>query len=151
MINLQPIGHVTGGRAEAFDDNWGAERAVIRLAGFGPEALAGLEDFSHLEVVFYFHQVRPEKIERGARRPRNNPEWPLTGVFAQRGKNRPNQLGVSRCQLIAVDGTDIHVAGLDAIDGTPVLDIKPYLAEFAPQGGPVVQPDWATELMREYY
>jgi tRNA (Thr-GGU) A37 N-methylase len=65
---------------------------------YGQDALFGLQDFSHVEVVFYFHRVPEEKIETGARHPRGNPDWPLVGIFAQRGKNRPNRLGVSRCK-----------------------------------------------------
>ncbi|MFC0598814.1 SAM-dependent methyltransferase [Streptomyces palmae] len=147
-----PVGRVVGGRAEVRDDDWGKEVAVIRLdaARFEADALAGLDAFSHLEVVYHFDRVPVEKIETGARHPRGNTEWPLVGIFAQRGKNRPNRLGVSRCRLIRVEGLDVHVAGLDAVDGTPVLDIKPYLAEFGPQG-PTAQPAWATELMRDYY
>jgi tRNA (adenine37-N6)-methyltransferase len=149
---MQPVGHVAGGRAEAYDDHWGPERASIRLdaSRFTPDALLGLDEFSHLEVVFVFDRVAEDKIEYGARRPRNNPDWPLAGVFAQRGKNRPNRIGVSRCELIAVDGLDVHVAGLDAIDGTPVLDIKPYLAEFGPRGT-VRQASWSAALMADYY
>ncbi|KUJ69596.1 tRNA-Thr(GGU) m(6)t(6)A37 methyltransferase TsaA [Streptomyces albus subsp. albus] len=148
----QPVGRVVGGRAEVRDDDWGKESAVIRLdaARFGADALAGLDAFSHLEVVYHFDRVPVDKIETGARHPRGNTEWPRVGIFAQRGKNRPNRLGVSRCRLIGVDGLDIRVAGLDAVDGTPVLDIKPYMAEFGPQG-PTAQPDWATEIMRDYY
>lgn len=151
-VTLHPIGTVIGGRAEPLDDHWSAERALIRLdaARFTEQALAGLDAFSHLEVVFLFHRVDPAAVQTAARRPRGNPDWPEVGIFAQRGKNRPNRLGVSRCRLEKLDGLDVHVAGLDAIDGTPVLDIKPYLAEFGPRG-PVVQPRWATELMRDYY
>ncbi|MEQ4726168.1 SAM-dependent methyltransferase [Nonomuraea sp. B19D2] len=151
-ITLEPIGSVVGGRIEAFDDDWNTEQAVIRLDGtrFGPDALAGLDAFSHLEVVFQFHLVDPSSVTTSARRPRGNPDWPKAGIFAQRGKNRPNLLGISRCRLLAVDGLDIHVRGLDAIDGSPVLDVKPYMDEFGPQG-PTVQPEWATELMRAYY
>ncbi|MGW5344541.1 SAM-dependent methyltransferase [Streptomyces sp. HUAS TT3] len=151
-MESEPVGVVVGGRAEVADDDWGRERAAIRLhAGrFGPEALYGLDSFSHVEVVYHFDRVPPEKVETGARRPRGNPDWPLVGVFAQRGKNRPNRLGVSRCRLVCVDGLDVHVEGLDAVDGTPVLDLKPYMAEFGPRGG-VTQPEWATELMRDYY
>jgi tRNA-Thr(GGU) m(6)t(6)A37 methyltransferase TsaA len=149
---LTPIGTVVGGRADAVDDAWAAERAVIRLdAGrYTPEALAGLADFSHLEVVFLFHLVDPAKVQTAARHPRGNPDWPLVGIFAQRGKNRPNRIGVSRCAVEKVDGLDVHVSGLDAIDGTPVLDIKPYMTEFAPVGE-TRQPEWATELMKNYY
>ncbi|MEV4166714.1 SAM-dependent methyltransferase [Nonomuraea dietziae] len=151
-ITLEPVGTVVGGRVEALDDDWNTEQAVIRLDGtrFGPESLAGLDAFSHLEVVFQFHRVEPASINTSARRPRGNPDWPKVGIFAQRGRNRPNLLGVSRCRLLAVDGLDIHVRGLDAIDASPVLDVKPYMAEFGPQGE-TVQPEWATELMRAYY
>ncbi|MQY10226.1 tRNA (adenine(37)-N6)-methyltransferase [Streptomyces sp. RB5] len=149
-MELEPVGLVVGGRPDPYDDDWGVERAVIRLTGYGPEALAGLDEFSHLEVVFAFHLVDPDDIHTGARRPRGNPDWPAVGIFAQRGKNRPNRLGVSRCRLLGVDGVEVHVAGLDAIDGTPVLDIKPYMAEFGVLDE-VRQPKWATELMRGYY
>ncbi|MFJ3643915.1 SAM-dependent methyltransferase [Streptomyces sp. NPDC090108] len=148
----RPVGRVAGGREEIRDDDWGKVPAVIRLDGtrYTPEALAGLDAFSHLEVVYHFDQVPVAKIETGARHPRGNTDWPLVGIFAQRGKNRPNRIGVSRCRLIGVDGLDIRVEGLDAVDGTPVLDIKPYMDEFGPQG-PTSQPAWATELMRHYY
>jgi tRNA (adenine37-N6)-methyltransferase len=72
------------------------------------------------------------------------------GHFRAASQEPPNRLGVSRCQLLAVDSLDVRVRGLDAIDGSPVLDLKPYMAEFGPQGE-VVQPDWATELMRNHY
>ncbi|MEV8531598.1 SAM-dependent methyltransferase [Streptomyces sp. NPDC051211] len=152
LVECEPVGTVVGGRAEVADDDWGAETAVIRLDAdrFGPDALYGLEDFSHVEVVFHFDRVPVERIESGARRPRGNPDWPLVGIFAQRGKNRPNRLGVSRCRVLKVDGLDVHVEGLDAVDGTPVLDLKPYLEEFGPRG-PRRQPEWATALMRDYY
>ncbi|WP_239170733.1 SAM-dependent methyltransferase [Actinoplanes xinjiangensis] len=146
------MAQVLGGREEVVDDAWDAVTAVIRLDGtqFEPQALAGLDAFSHLEVVFHFDRVPLEKIETGARHPRGNTDWPLVGIFAQRGKNRPNRLGVSRCRLHRVDGLDLHVSGLDAVAGTPVLDIKPYMAEFGPRGD-VHQPAWSTEIMRDYY
>ncbi|GAA3074248.1 SAM-dependent methyltransferase [Streptomyces goshikiensis] len=125
---------------------------MIRLdeRRFGPEALFGLADFSHVEIVYHFDRVPEEKVETGARHPRGNPDWPLVGIFAQRGKNRPNRLGVSRCRVLKVDGLDVHVVGLDAVEGTPVLDIKPYMTEFGPRGE-LRQPEWATTLMRDYY
>jgi tRNA-Thr(GGU) m(6)t(6)A37 methyltransferase TsaA len=148
---LAPVAYVRGGRVAATDDHWGQERCVLQLdSRFGPESLAGLDAFSHLEVEYVFDRVPESKIETGARHPRERSDWPLVGIFAQRGKARPNRLGVSRCKLMRVEGTQLHVAGLDAIDGTPVLDIKPYMHEFGPQGE-VTQPPWSTELMREYY
>ncbi|MFH8260644.1 SAM-dependent methyltransferase [Streptomyces roseolus] len=150
-IVSEPVGRVVGGRAEVLDDEWGGVAAVIRLdQRFGADALAGLDAFSHVEVVYHFDRVPAEKVETGARHPRGNTDWPLVGIFAQRGKNRPNRLGVSRCRLLRVDGREVHVEGLDAVDGTPVLDIKPYMAEFGPRGT-TTQPAWATETMRDYY
>ncbi|MGW0556047.1 SAM-dependent methyltransferase [Streptomyces sp. NPDC002926] len=152
LVECRAIGRVVGGRDAVEDDDWGLESAVIRLDStqFGPEALFGLEQFSHLEIVYHFDRVAPEKIQTGARHPRGNSDWPLVGIFAQRGKNRPNRLGVSRCRLVKVDGLEVSVTGLDAVDGTPVIDIKPYMAEFGPIGE-TVQPQWSVELMRDYY
>lgn len=149
---LTPIGHVRGGRTAAVDDDWGKERAVIELdpRQFGPDALAGLSEFSHAEVIFLFHRVAPERIETGARHPRNRRDWPLVGIFAQRGKNRPNRIGLTACRIVGVEDTRLHVAGLDAIDGTPVLDIKPLMREFQPRGERR-QPAWASELMQGYW
>lgn len=150
-FDMQPIAHVRGGRAEAVDDDWDRETAVIELApDFGAEALAGLDGFSHVEIVFVFDRVPSEKVERGARHPRGRNDWPLVGIFAQRGKNRPNRIGVTVCRIERVEGTRLHVRGLDAIDGTPVIDIKPVLAEFLPRGE-MRQPEWASELMRGYW
>jgi len=152
MIALEPIGHVRGGRADAVDDDWGQSRARIELdpARFGPEALAGLADFSHVEVIFVFDRVPDEKIETGARRPRGRPDWPLVGIFAQRGKNRPNRLGLCTCRIVAVDGLAVEVEGLDAIDGTPVVDLKPAMRGFLPRGE-ITEPAWAAELMKDYW
>lgn len=149
---IEAVGHVRGGRAEAIDDDWGLSRARIELdpARFGPEVLFGLADFSHAEIVFVFDRVEAAKINTSARRPRNNPDWPLVGIFAQRGKTRPNRLGVTVCRIVAVDGLTIDVEGLDAIDGTPVVDIKPVLKGFLPRGE-VREPAWATELMEGYW
>ena len=152
MITLTPVGWVRGGRAAAEDDAWDAERARIELdaARFGPDALLGLDSFSHAEIVFHFDRLPEDQISTGARRPRGNPDWPLTGIFAQRGRNRPNRLGVSVCCVLRIDGTVLHVQGLDAIDGTPVLDIKPVMSGFQPRG-PVREPDWARAIMENYW
>jgi tRNA-Thr(GGU) m(6)t(6)A37 methyltransferase TsaA len=151
-VALEPIGVVRGGRAEPFDDDWDAveARIVLDAARFAPSALAGLDAFSHVEVVYVFHLVGDDEIETRARRPRENPDWPEIGIFAQRGKSRPNRLGVTRCALLSVDGLEVRVRGLDAIDGTPVLDLKPHMREFDARGE-VRQPDWSHELMRGYW
>jgi tRNA-Thr(GGU) m(6)t(6)A37 methyltransferase TsaA len=151
MVPVEAVGQVEALRQFAEDDNWGGEQACIRLAaGFTPDALQGLAEFSHVEVLFLFHQVEPSKIVTGARHPRNNTAWPAVGIFAQRGKNRPNRIGSTVCRLVRVEGTTLFVAELDAIDGTPVLDIKPVMAEFLPREE-VRQPRWSHEIMREYW
>jgi tRNA-Thr(GGU) m(6)t(6)A37 methyltransferase TsaA len=148
---MSAIGVVKNIRREAEDDHWGSVVSVIELdAAFGEEAFFQIESFSHAEVFFAFHLVPVEKIESGARHPRNNTAWPKVGIFAQRGKNRPNRLGATICKVIKREGRQLFVQGLDAIDGTPVLDIKPVMKEFLPRVK-VTQPDWATELMKNYW
>ena len=123
-----PVGQVRGGRIQPVDDSWDAEEAVIELdSRFEPQALAGLNGFSHIEVIFHFDRVPETEINTAARHPRDRADWPLVGIFAQRGKGRPNRIGVSVCRLLSVDGLELKVRGLDTIDGTPVLDIKPVM------------------------
>jgi tRNA-Thr(GGU) m(6)t(6)A37 methyltransferase TsaA len=148
---VRRIGTVSSSRTEALDDDWGGITATIALdPPFDERSLAGLDRFSHVEVVFVFDRVPPEGVHHHARRPRGNPAWPEVGIFAQRAKDRPNRLGLCTCELVAVEGASMVVRGLDAIDGTPVLDVKPYMTEFAPRG-PVRQPTWSHELMAGYW
>jgi len=151
MYMVQPIGFVRSERREVRDDFWGGVESIIELAPDLPtESLDGLDEFSHAEIIFLFHQVSPDAIVSSARHPRNNPAWPRVGVFAQRGKRRPNRLGATIVRILERNGQRLRVAGLDAVDGTPVLDIKPVLVEYLP-AEPVRQPAWSHELMRDYW
>lgn len=151
MITLRPIATVHNSRMEASDDHWGDVISEITLDETLPaEALDGVETFSHLEIIYHFHLVAEESVVVGARHPRDNPSWPRMGIFAQRGKNRPNRLGATIVRLLGRAGRTLVVQGLDAVEGTPVLDIKPVMVEFLPRE-PVTQPDWVTELMRGYW
>ncbi|MFC8147366.1 SAM-dependent methyltransferase [Streptomyces paradoxus] len=123
-------------------------RIKLDPAVFDPSATSGLDDYSHIEVIFAFHLAQRTCI--ATQHPRGNTDWPRTGILAQRAPNRPNHLGVSVCTLTAVDGLTLTVHGLDAIDESPVLDVKPYLPEFAPRGA-VRGPAWSSELMRNYF
>jgi len=150
-FEVEAIGRVEGARVEAEDDDWGGQESSIALdARFAAEALQGIEDFSHVEVIFVFDRVDPAKVVTGARHPRNNPEWPAVGIFAQRGKNRPNRIGSTICRVLRREGTRLRVAELDAIEGTPVLDLKPVMREFLPRED-VRQPRWSHELMARYW
>lgn len=151
MIQLVPIGFVRNARDQLVDDDWDSVPARIELADELPaEALDGLETFSHVEVIYHFHRVPADDVERGARHPRGNTNWPRVGILAQRAKNRPNRLGATIVEIMAREGRVLIVAGLDAVDGTPVLDIKPVMVEFLPRS-PVRQPAWSHELMSHYW
>jgi tRNA (adenine37-N6)-methyltransferase len=151
MITLSPIATVKNSRRIVEDDHWDGIDSIIELdSSFTREALFQIENFSHAEIIYYFHLVEENKIETGARHPRNNKDWPKVGIFAQRGKNRPNRLGATIVKIIKREGNQLFVQGLDAIDGTPVLDIKPVMKEFLPREE-IDQPEWATELMKNYW
>lgn len=153
MIEIQPIGVVRSSVDDpSRDENWGGLVSVIDLdpGVLGSRATAGLAEFSHIVVVFHFHKVAEDQVESGTRHPRGRTDWPEVGILAQRAKRRPNRLGVTTCRLLKVDGLRLRVLDLDAIEGTPVVNVKPYMIEFGPHGE-VRQPQWATELMSTYY
>ena len=151
MITLTPIAFVKNTRTEIEDDNWGNVTSIIELdSKFDEEALAEIESFSHAEIIFYFHLVDENKIETKSRHPRNNKSLPKVGIFAQRGKNRPNRIGSTMVKIMKRVGNQLYVQGLDAIDGTPILDIKPVMQEFLPRQK-INQPTWASELMKNYW
>lgn len=150
-FELVPIAFVRGARREVEDDFWGGAESRLELTDAVEEsALDGVDTFSHVEVLFVFDRVEDAKIVRGARHPRNNPAWPLTGILAQRAKNRPNRLGSTICRVVRRAGRTLWVRELDALEGTPVVDVKPVLRELLPREQ-VRQPAWASELMREYW
>jgi len=150
-IKLKPIGFVFNQRKEVIDDDWGAIVSEIKLADdIILEALNGIEEFSHLEIIFYMNRVKDEKAIAQFRHPRNDKNLPKLGTYAQRNKNRPNKLGLTTVELIERKGKSIFVKNLDAIDGTPILDIKPVMVEFQSKGN-IVQPNWTNEIMKDYW
>ena len=153
QIILEPIGRVVSPVREGRDENWGTVIAEIHLdnSRFEAACLSGLEEFSHVEVVFVFDQLPESEIERTVRHPRENPRWPKVGIFAQRGRKRPNRLGSTICELVSVEGLIVRVRGLDAFDGSPVVDLKPVMREFLPESGSIRQPQWSRELMSTYF
>ena len=150
-IHISPIAMVFNTRLTPIDDAWGGLVSEIRLDPTLPEeSLAGLDSFSHAEIIFQFHLVEENDIVTGARRPRENPHWPEVGIFAQRGRLRPNRLGLTVVRILRREGRSLFVEGLDALNGTPVLDIKPVMQEFLPRGR-LRQPDWSHEIMKAYW
>jgi tRNA (adenine37-N6)-methyltransferase len=99
------------------------------LPEYGP-ALKGLQEFSHLWVFYWFHgNDHPEDRRILQVHPRRDPANPLTGVFACRAPVRPNLIGFTACRIIKVEGNIVEVADLDARDGSPILDLKPYIPD----------------------
>ncbi|MGW0538036.1 TrmO family methyltransferase domain-containing protein [Streptomyces sp. NPDC003032] len=150
-IELPVIAHVVGGHTGRRDDYKGGVTSIIRLVPSIPtSALQGIEEFSHLEVIWRCHLGSDQDIELEPRSPRDNPAWPATGGLVHRNHRRPARIATSYPRLLGVEGRDLHVVDLDADDGTPVLDLAPVFKEMLPRG-PVVQPAWPTEMLRSYW
>ena len=146
---MKPVGFVSNNRKDPIDDNWSAIESIIELDHDLPEScFEGIEQFSHLEIIYYFN--KSEKTFIGSEHPRENKNFPKVGIFAQRKKDRPNHIGVTIVKLIQHNGRKLIVQNLDAIEGTPVLDIKPVFSEFLPKEE-IVQPDWVKALMKNYW
>jgi tRNA-Thr(GGU) m(6)t(6)A37 methyltransferase TsaA len=151
MYSIEPIGFVKNNRKKPDDDFWGDVVSEITISDkISEESLLGIEDFSHLEIIFYFHMADLAKISISASHPRDNKDFPRVGIFAQRKKARPNLLGSTIVKLISSKGNKLKVSGLDAVDGTPVIDIKPVVREFLPNEE-IRQPEWETDLMKNYW
>ncbi|MCK1998916.1 SAM-dependent methyltransferase [Psychrobacillus psychrodurans] len=151
QYSIKPIAFVNNTRKDILDDNWGSVISTIELErNINEASLKGINEFSHLEIIYLFNKVSDDKIQYEARHPRNNKDYPEVGIFAQRGKNRPNKLGVTIVELIEQKQRILIVKGLDALDGTPIIDIKPVMKEFLPKDE-VRQPEWSISLMKNYW
>jgi len=108
-MTLRSIGFVHSDRKTPEDDGWDVVRCFVELdEPFSPEALAGLDAFSHVEVVFFMDRVHADRIETCARHPRDNRNWPKVGIFAQGGKSRPNRIGTTICRVDRIEGLRIQ-------------------------------------------
>ncbi|WP_331759649.1 SAM-dependent methyltransferase [Streptomyces anulatus] len=150
-IEITPIATVIGGHTEVLDDYQGGVESVIRLHDTFPlETLQGIEEFSHLTVTWHFSRASPADVQLHARSPRGNPRWPATGTYVHRNHRRPNQLAISCPRLLGVDGRDLLVTDLDAVDGTPVIDIAPWFTDMGPRGE-IREPNWPGEMLKNYW
>ena len=150
-FQIRPVAFVKNSRKEIADDFWGGVVSEIELADWVPEdAFEAIESYSHLEIIFYFHKIRDEQIVFGTQHPRNNVNFPKVGIFSRRSKAHPTRLGLTSVKLLKHEGRTITVQGLDAIDGTPVIDIKPVHKEYFPREE-VRQPAWVSDLLKDYW
>ncbi|MER7171490.1 SAM-dependent methyltransferase [Streptomyces mesophilus] len=150
-FELTPVGTVRNERTDVQNsDHWGAVRSTIVFEErFGEACLQGLEGFSHVEVLFVFDRLPEREDYREPQPYRGRTDLPLLGVFAGRAPRRPNRIGVTSCAVESVRGRELTVVGLDAVTGTPVIDVKPVMREFLP--GNVSQPQWVEDVMSEYF
>lgn len=151
MIACTPIGIVKCPVTEMSQGNWAAIESEIHLEPQLAAGLRGLEGFSHVVVVFYLHQaIGFDPARQLLRRPRGMETMHEVGVFAQRTKYRPNPIGVSSVELKSIKDNVLVVRGLDALDGTPVLDLKPYMPIFD-RIADARTPDWVGRVMEGYF
>jgi tRNA (adenine37-N6)-methyltransferase len=138
-----PIGYVKTNAADAGVKDKSAISQIILLGEF-VEGLSGISGFSHLFVLFYLNQLTEKQRKVLKVHPRGRIDLPLTGVFATRTMLRPNPIGLTLVELVKAEANVLTVRGLDAYDGTPVLDIKPY--DFWDKAENVKVPDWWKKL-----
>lgn len=141
---LKPIGMVKNDVKDIGKHDWEQVVSELILRPELEDTLDGLEGFSHVIVIFWMHLSPPGENAPHKTHPQKRTDLPLVGVFATRSPIRPNPLGIAVVKLLEKRGNVLKVAGLDAIDGTPVIDIKPYLP-----GDSVTQvkvPDWIHKL-----
>lgn len=148
-ITLEPIGYVHNSVSEKKDTSWGKNISAIKLDERLNGGLLGLSEFSHAIIVFYIDKADFDIEKHLQRHPQNREDMPLRGIFAQRGKDRPNKLGITSVKIVSADENELIVQGLDAIDGTPVLDIKPYYPVYDRKEAEV--PEWVNRLMEHYF
>lgn len=148
-ILVRSIGIVRNGRDSAADSGWGDLISTIELRPEYAAGIAGLESFSHALVVFWMDRDPDHEPPTLVRRPRGRADMPELGVFAQRGRMRPTPIGVTAVEIVRVEPGRVLVRGLDALDGTPVLDLKPYFPIFDRRDARV--PEWVERLMKDYF
>ena len=148
-IKMNPIGFVKNDVENRKDVSWGEDTSVIELKEEYYTGLKGLEDFSHAIILFYLDKASYDSKKHLNRRPQNREDMPLAGIFSQRGKDRPNKIGMTSVEIVSVNDSTLTVKGLDAIDGTAVLDIKPYYPAYDKRDASV--PEWVERLMEHYF
>ena len=150
-FEVHPIGTVRCAVTEMSQGGWAKIDSEIHLEAQYARGLQGLEGFSHVIVVFFLDRAQGfDPARQLLRRPRGMEDMPEVGVFAQRTKFRPNPIGVTAVKLLGIAGNVVTVRGLDALDGTPVLDLKPYLPPFD-RVDEVKTPPWVGHVMEGYF
>jgi len=149
-MEIEPIGTVRSPIHEPVDEGWGEIVSEVHVGDWLIDGLRGLDSFSHAIIIFWMHEAQFDINKHLTRHPRGRVDLPESGIFAQRARHRPNPIGITTVEIISVAGNVLRVRGLDAIDGTPVLDIKPYVPAFDDVEDPTV-PEWMNRIMKGYF
>jgi tRNA-Thr(GGU) m(6)t(6)A37 methyltransferase TsaA len=143
------IGEVRSSVTEAVDMNWGEVVSEIVLKPEYAPGLLGLDDFSHALILTFLHEAMYDPVVHLRRHPQENMDNPLRGIFSQRARHRPNRIGVTACEIVEDTGNSVKVRALDAIDGTPVIDVKPYIPLYDRKDATI--PEWIEKMMKDYF
>lgn len=146
VIEINPIG-IVHANAEDIQHNWRSIVSEIHINEDFVIGLEGLENWSHIVVIFSMHETHFDPDKHLLNRPGGRDDMPETGIFAQRSHLTPNTIGMTVVKLLDIKGAVLTVRGLDAIHGTPVLDIKPYAPIYDGASDPLV-PVWFLRLMQ---
>ena len=147
---MEWIGVISNEVKEPVDEDWGHVVSEVVLDETLADGLEGIEAFSHVLVLYWMHRAAEAEPVRMRRRPQGREDMPEVGIFAQRARHRPNPVGVTAVELLRREKNRLVVRGLDAINGTPVLDVKPYVPQFDAVTSPRV-PAWIDQLMEGYF
>jgi len=143
-MNLTPIGFVKNNVTEPKRGDWEAVTSEIIINEDLKQGLSRIDEFSHLIVIYWMHKLPPSQRSVIEVHPKGNQNLPLVGVFASRSPARPNPIGITTVKLLERRDNVLKVTGLDAIDQTPVLDIKPYIPDHD-SASEIKTPDWLTK------
>ena len=143
------IGEVKSPITEAVDMNWGEVVSEIVLKPEFAPGLLGLGDFSHAMILTFLHEAKYVPEVHLRRHPQERQDMPLLGIFAQRARHRPNRIGVTACEIVEVTENSVKVRALDAINRTPVIDVKPYVPVYDRKDATI--PEWMEKMMKGYF
>jgi len=147
---FEPIGFVKSDVTGKVDYNWGNIVSGIVVNVELQSGLKGLETFSHVIIIYHLHEAKFIKEKHLIKRPQERKDMPEVGIFAQRAKDRPNEIGIASVKLLSVNKNVVTVQGLDAINETPVFDIKPYYPQYDLKEN-ATTPVWVNMLMEKYF
>jgi tRNA-Thr(GGU) m(6)t(6)A37 methyltransferase TsaA len=148
-MNCEIIGTVKSPVTVPVDMNWGEVVSEITLKSEYAPGLLGLDGFSHLIVLTILHEAKYDPEKHLRRHPQERDDLPLVGIFAQRARHRPNRIGVTAVEIVEISDNSVKVRGLDAINGTPVIDLKPYVPVYDRRDATI--PGWMEILMKDYF